>query len=516
MNDLSDKEDIMRKAIIALLAAVVLMGMLPLHSALAEDYWPTDNWRISTPEVQGMDSAILAQMYQDIAKSGKDINSITIIRNGYLVNEAYFYPYSKEYRHSINSGTKSFVSALAGIAMEEGKIGGMEDAVLSYFPGLNAANADARKQEMQIRHLMNMTTGFDWTIDRNESTNQMLQSADWTEHALGLPMKDEPGAAFNYCNGAAHILSSIIERATGKRLDVLLDEKMKPLGFRDLYWQTSPEGASTGYSGIYMYPDDAAKFGYLYLNKGNWNGTQIIPEKWVEESTKLQVAGGWTPLFPGYGYMWWISRFGGYAALGNGGNYIFVIPELKLVTVFTGGLFSGESMFYPGELMEKYVVPSIVSDSPLAENFASMQALEAEVDAVQNIPVAQAVKLPEMAGMISGKTIAVGDSIRYTVVFDEVAGELTYTYNDMLSFTAGLDNVYRVMDAANLFGGLADQNHRAIRAQWLDEKTLRIFSQDLEDGFEEITTVTFEGSVVTMNIKSNLYYETTMTGTLMD
>ncbi len=506
----------MKKALTALLLAVMLAGMQPLLQASAGEYWPDGAWRTATPESQGMDSAILADMYQAIAQSGKNINSITIIRNGYMVNEAFFYPYGKEYRHAINSSTKGFVSALAGIALDEGKIGSIEDAVLSYFPELDAANDDQQKQNMKIRNLLNMTTGFDWTIDNNVSTNQMLQSPNWTRFALGLPMKSEPGAEFNYCNGAAQIMSSVIQKAMGKRLDELAGEALKPLGIRDMYWMASPENASSGYSGIYMYPEDAAKFGYLYLRKGNWNGTQIVTEKWVEESTKLQATGGWTPLFPGYGYMWWMSRFGGYAALGFGGNYIFVIPELDLVAVFTGGLFSTDDLFYPGELMEKYVVPSAKADSPLEENPASLQALQSEVDAVQNPPVPQPAKLPETAGQINGKSIVIGDSTVFTMAFDKGGSEFTYTINGAFTFTVGLDNVYRIVDAGNLYGLLPEHNHRALRGGWLDEKTLQIIAHDLEDGFEETTTVTFENGQATINSKSNLYPEQTAIGTLKD
>jgi CubicO group peptidase (beta-lactamase class C family) len=506
----------MKKALTALLLAVMLTGMLPAFQAFADDYWPKDAWRTATPESQGMDSALLADMYQAIAQSGKSINSITIIRNGYLVNEAYFYPYGKEYRHAINSSTKGFVSALAGIALDEGKIGSINDAVLSYFPELGVANADQRKQSLMIRNLLNMTAGFDWTIDNNLSTDQMLQSPDWTRFTLDLPMKSEPGAEFYYCNGAAQIMSSVIQNATGKRLDELAGEKLKPLGIRDMYWITSPENATSGYSGIYMYPDDAAKFGYLYLNNGNWNGTQIVPEKWVEESTKLQATGGWTPLFPGYGYMWWMSRFGGYAALGFGGNYIFVIPELDLVAVFTGGLFSTDDLFYPGELMEKYVVPSVKSDSPLEENPDSAKALSQMLDVVQNPPAPQPAKMPEIVGQINGKTIVIGDSTTFTLAFDKDGSEFTYTINGAFTFTVGLDNVYRIVDAGNLYGLLPEHNHRALRGSWLDEKTLQIFAQDLEDGFEETTTVTFENGQATLNSKSNLYPEQTASGTLTD
>lgn len=476
----------------------------------ALDYWPKDTWRTSTPEEQGMDSKVLIEMLRAVEESGKSVNSVTIIRNGCLVHETYFYPYQKEYVHSLNSGTKSFVSAALGIAIDEGKIKSVEDPVLGYFPNWEIANVDQRKQDMKLKDLLSMSTGFDWEFNGNVSTNEMLQSDNWAKFTLDLPMKEEPGKTFNYCNGASQALCSAIKNATGKTPKELLAEKLRPLGFGDFYWESAPEQNSSGYSGIFMHPDDAAKFGYLYLGKGKWDGQQIIPEQWVEDSTKGQVKADWSPILPEYAYHWWVTRFGGYAAFGHGGNYIFVVPKLNLVAVFTGGLFDVSDMFYPGELMEKYIVPSIKSDSPLEADQAVADALSEAMNLAQNAPAPEPVSLPAMAAKVSGKPFVFENVGTYTLNFEESSGECTLTQDGQYTFEVGLDGICRLNDSP----GGAPVRHAAFTARWINDNTIEIVAQALEDGFVTTYTVGFEGNVVNLNIRSNLGQNDTLTGTI--
>lgn len=513
----------MKKRVIALMLVLLMAAGIsgcagPVNadseneSPIMQEYWPEDGWRTSTPEEQGMDSQVLADMVGSISDS---IDSVTIIRNGYLVNETYFYPYQKGFKHAMNSCTKSVLSALVGIAIEEGAINSIDDKVLDYFPDANIANNDARKQDMTVRDLLTMTTGLDWQVDGNVSTSEMTASPDWTKYALDLPMKDDPGTSFNYCNGAANIMSAILQNATGKTAAEYAAEKLAPLGMKDLFWSADPEGVSTGYSGIYMEPHDMAKFGYLYLNKGVWNGQQIIPQSWVEESTKQQVSGGWTPIFPGYGYMWWMSRFGGYAALGFGGNYIFVVPKKNLVVVFTGGIFNNQDLFKPGELMEQYIIPSVKSDKPLAPNPAAADALRAAVEAVGEPAAVPVDALPAIAAEISGKPLVVtggdGSSV-LTLTFEEASSEFTVASGSVIK-KAGLDNIYRISGEANAFG-VFPGSHKALKGVWLDENTLQVFEQDMEDGFETVFTIDFEGNAFNLNIKYNLGFEQNYEGTV--
>jgi CubicO group peptidase (beta-lactamase class C family) len=475
-----------------------------LVQADVQDYWPAGTWRTSAPEEQGMDSGMLADMINEINGISANINSITIIRHGYLVNETYFYPYQKGIMHSLNSCTKSVVSALVGIAVNEGRINSVNDKVLAYFPDQNIANIDERKQDMEIKDLLTMSTGLNWNITDNVSTFQMQKSGNWTGFVLDQPMKEEPGTAFNYCNGASQVLGSILQKATGKDLADLLPEKLK-IGIGESYWVSSPENVSSGCMGLYMQPDDMAKFGYLYLKNGNWNGQQLIPEKWIEASTKPQTKTDiWGPFFPEYGYQWWLSRFGGYAAMGTGGQFIFVVPEQDMVVVFTSGLFIGNRFLYPVELMENYILPSVKSDTPLENNKTTTDTLQKAIDTVQMAPAPRpAGVLPETAGRISGKTYLLDNSETITFWFNG-SSDCTVDFNSEYSVNVGLDNDFRLNDMGELAPWTQpENNHGAFAGRWLDEKTFQVDFHFLEEGFETVYTATFDDDRIVLKSMTN-------------
>jgi len=499
---------ILSTVIYAINFSVLTIGQKTKVETDAKAYWPAGDWRTSAPEEQGMDSTILADMIHTIKESGKRVNSVTVIRNGYLVNEVYFYPYQKGIKHSLNSCTKSVISALVGIAIEEGKIKSLEDNALEYFPGMEIDKNDDPKQKIKIKDLMTMSAGIKWDFTNNTSTNEMQQSTDWTRYYLDLPMEEEPGSTFNYCNGASHTLASILQKATGKDPADLLEEKLD-IGIGDMYWAKSPEQVSSGYSGIYMQPDDMAKFGYLYLRNGNWNGEQLIPEEWVAESTKPQIEGNWGPLLPQYGYMWWINRFGGYTAMGYGGQYIFVVPERDLVVVFTSGLFQGNDFFYPVEWMENYIIPSVKSDEPLESNQAAAEQLKKAVDNVQMAPAPQTAALPAIAETVSGKTYEMDNGETLTFWFDGVS-ECTADINSQHAVKAGLDQNFRINDVGNLTTGGVNDYHGAFRGCWLDENTLQVEFGLLEEGFETVYTARFEGDGIELRSVNNMSEDETV------
>lgn len=510
MNGPIAKEGKMKKKIIILVSAVLIIAAA-IGIFIYIENGGLSRWKTSTPEKQGMDPAILTKMFLDIEESGKSINSITIIRNGYLVNDTYFYPYKKGLQHSLNSCTKSVISALTGIVQEEGQID-INRNVLGCFSDISIVNSDKRKQNMKIQDLLTMTTGFEWEMTDNISTNQMLQSPDWAKFTLDLPMKEEPGLNFNYCNGAAEVMSAILTKATNQYAGNIAVEKFKPLGIRDFAWNANGN-INNGYSGLYMYPKDMAKFGYLYLKDGNWNGTQVISEAWVKESTTMHTKADWTPLLPGYGYMWWVTSFGGYTALGDGGNYIFVVPESNLVVVFTGGLFSTDDLFYPVELMNQYIIPSVKTNESTKFEPEAAESLKAELGRVQKAPAPEKVKpLPKIAAKLSGKPFVLEGSGVYTLFFKEGENEATLRQDFKYDFPVGLDGIFRITDASKVYGDSGVSYHRAIKGEWIDGDTFQIFDQSLEEGFETTYTFQFGNDQVLLTLKSNLGWEQTFSG----
>ncbi|NOR88978.1 MAG: serine hydrolase [Anaerolineales bacterium] len=352
----------------------------PAATHVAATYWPTAGWRSSTPEEQGMDSGLLSTMLGEILDKNYEIDSVTVVRNGTMVADVSIHPFNATSKHNIYSCTKSVVSALVGIAIDQGYIEGLQQPVLSFFPQRTIANRDANKEAMTLEHLLTMTTGFrcqDSYLYRWSGLNQMRESEDWVQVVLDLPMEGEPGERFEYCNGASHLLSGIIQETTGVSAnEYAMENFFGPLGISDVDWPSSPQGISVGYSELRMRPQDMAKIGLLYLNEGRWDGEQIVPSEWVNFSTSQFIS---ATLEDGYGYQWWVDDSGMYLALGYRGQFIFVIPEKEMVVVFTSSLEDND-FYVPQTLLNDFVIPAAVTSRTLPDNPEGVALLESIIE----------------------------------------------------------------------------------------------------------------------------------------
>jgi CubicO group peptidase (beta-lactamase class C family) len=345
-------------------------------------YWPTEGWKASTPEEQGMDSEILAEMFETIQAQNHGIDSVMVVRNGYIVADATVYPFRPSSRHVIHSCTKSIVSALIGIAIDEGYIASVDMPVLELFPDRTVANLDADKEAMTLEDVLMMATGLDCQdsyLYRWRGLGEMERSEDWVQYVLDLPMADPPGTRFEYCNGASFLLSAIIQETTGVSAEEFAEEHLfGTLGIADVMWPSSPQGISIGWGQMSMRPHDMAKLGYLYLNEGRWDGEQIVPMEWVAASTRKRIS---ATLQDGYGYQWWITDDGIYMALGYAGQFIFVVPQKALVVVFTSEL-EERDFYVPQELLYDFIIPAAESCMSLPANPDGVALLEAHVESL--------------------------------------------------------------------------------------------------------------------------------------
>jgi len=357
----------------------VCLFLLIGFTAAATDYWPTNGWRTSTPEEQGVDSKQLANLLERIKTQGNRIDSVTVIRNGYAVLDAYFYPFERDLKHNIYSVTKSFTSTLVGIALDRGEIKSVARPVLDFFPDRVVANLDDRKRAMTLEHLLTMRTGFDCADSyrhRWKGLWKMLNSPDWTQHVLDLPMRETPGQSFDYCNGASFLLSSILQTATKMRtFDYAKKHLFAPLGITDVAWPETPSGVTVGYGQMWLNPHDMAKLGWLFLNNGMWDGRQIVSPTWIKRATRPQVR---ATLFASYGYQWWHSASDYYMAVGYAGQFIFVLPKKNMVVVFTSDLVSRD-FYTPRNLLTEFVIPAARSETSLPANPEQQQRLRARV-----------------------------------------------------------------------------------------------------------------------------------------
>ena len=304
------------------------------------EYWPADGWRTSTPEEQGMDSELLVQACNFARQHELHIHSLLIIRHGYAVVDTYFHPFRPGIMHDLASCTKSFTATLIGIAIDKGFITSIKQPVIDFFPNNRAANINNLKKELTLEHLLMMTSGMACYNEPGEITlREMLQSPDWRQFVLDLPMIEPPGARFEYCSPGSHLLSAIVRETTGMSTMAFAQENLfGPLGINAV-WPEDPQGINHGWGDLHMTPRDMAKLGYLYLHNGQWGGRTIFSSQWVSAATtKHSIPPAGPSPIRGYDYQWWLFTPEIYYADGRGGQMIIVVPEADVVAVTTAGL----------------------------------------------------------------------------------------------------------------------------------------------------------------------------------
>ncbi len=308
-------------------------------------YWPTNGWQVTDPEKQNMDLNALNQITSYVQDSGRAVDSVIVVRHGYIVYEKYFRPpWNKDKVHDIHSCTKSVLGSLVGIAIQQGKIKSLNDKMVDYFPNRTIQNLDERKRSVTLLNLMTMKGGFDWaerTYPYSDPRNPMIQalrSNDTVQFVLDRPMATQPGTVWAYNGGYSQFFSAIITDKTGMNtLEFAKKNLFNLLGITKYIWQRDRQGIYNGGSGLFLTPRDMAKYGYLILNKGVWEGKQIIPADFVAESVKTQTI--FNTNF-GYGYeSWWtIPLDGYYYAAGIKGQRIYVMEKQDMVVVTTADL----------------------------------------------------------------------------------------------------------------------------------------------------------------------------------
>lgn len=322
-----------------------------------------DGLLTGTLDNSGLDKTLLNLMVQKIVDGTyPNVHSVLIIKDGKLVFEEYFYEYNKTKLHELRSATKSFVSALTGIAIDKGYIKSKSETVLSFFPDYTFKNLTEDKKQITIKNLLTNQSGLDCDVSNPKSEGNetvMNYSDDWLQYTFDLPMIDVPGGKGMYCSGNPITLGKIIERATKMPLSEFARQTLfKDLGIKNFKWNFKPDKSSAEtFCQVYLNSRDMAKLGLLYLNKGIWNDKQVISKEWIQESltkhTEIQGVN--------YGYLWWLKylevdgvKYQGKAAQGNGGQKIYIWEQQNMITVITGGNYNSQSP--SDELIQKYIL----------------------------------------------------------------------------------------------------------------------------------------------------------------
>ena len=492
-----------------LVAIITLAGFLtgscaasPTHQPDPE-FWPTQTWKSRTPEAQGMDSAMLAQMFETIEQEDINLHSLLIVRNGYLVAEAYWDPYGPEDTHTVQSITKSVVGSLVGIAIDQGLLDSVEQKMVELFPERTIQNLDEQKRSITLRNLLSMTPGLTCQ-DLSSAGQSMYRAEDWIQYLLDLPVSDPPGTRWIYCSGAAHLLSAILQDTIGTDARTFANTYLfKPLGIPEVQepdWAADPGGVTNGIAGLYLRPRDLAKYGYLYLKKGNWNGQQVVPVQWVEESTREQAYIGPDDYVGGldrrFGYMWSIFpdlKYYGY--LGMAGQELFVLPEKNMVIVFTASLSAGKEAVLL-RLVNDYIVPAVLSEDPLPTNPQAFSRLEALIQAAagSQLPVPA---LPQTALGITGKTFRLDPNPLgwkdMTFTFQPNSDTAVLSMSASPDLEIGLDNRYRLTETPG-------SRPVGLRGRWLAPDEFELDYIILGDFIESVGRFKFDGSQMTLTI----------------
>ena len=316
----------LRAALFSLVRLVVSVGL----PCAAQGASPLPR---SSPEEQGVASSAVLAFVEAANEKIDSLNSFMFVRHGHVIAEGWWAPYGPESPHSLYSLSKSFTSTAVGLAVAEGKLS-LDDEVLKFFPDDAPADPSKFLKSMRVRDLLRMSTG-------HQAEPPRPADKVWTKTFLEQPVAFKPGTHFLYNTSGTYMLSAIVQKATGQTLLEYLQPRLfEPLGIERPTWETSPQGVSTGGYGLSIRTEDIARFGQMLLQKGQWQGKQLVPAAWVEEATARQTSNGSNPQSDweqGYGYQFWRCRHGAYRGDGAFGQFCLVMPEQDAVIAITSG-----------------------------------------------------------------------------------------------------------------------------------------------------------------------------------
>lgn len=321
----------------------------------------------ATPESQGVSSDAILDFIQTADREVNSIHSFMLVRHGKVVAEAWWAPESPDKPHVLWSLSKSFTSTAVGLAIADGKLS-LDDRVVDFFPDDLPEDVSNNLKSMRIRDLLTMNAGhqdeLNWRAEKH-----------WAKAFLAHSVPHKPGTHFRYNTPATYMCSAVVQKVTGQTvLDYLTPRLFEPLGIEKPQWDESPQGESIGGYGLYLKTEDIAKFGQLLLQKGQWDGKQIVPAQWVEAATSKQVSNGSNPESDwdqGYGFQFWMCRHNAFRGDGKDGQFCVVLPELDAVIAITSntGNLQGEL-----NIVWDHLLPAF-HDGPIPENAAALEKL---------------------------------------------------------------------------------------------------------------------------------------------
>jgi len=357
----------------------------------------------SFPEAQGVSSQGIIDFLDAVAKSKHELHSMMFLRHGKVIAEGWWNPYKPEFRHTLYSTSKSFTATAIGFAVTEKKIS-VKDKVISFFPEDLPDTVSPFLSNLEIKDLLSMSAGMD-----PDPTFKVATSENWIKAFLSTPVLNEPGTKFLYNSVATYMLSAIVQKVTGEKVvDYLKPRLFEPLAIEGMDWEVDPKGINCGGWGLRLKTEDMAKFGEFFLQKGKWNGKQVLPESWIDEATTLKIyqapdapqskkdSSDW---MQGYCYQMWRCRHNCFRGDGAYGQYIIVMPDQDAVLAITAETGDMQDEI---NLVWQYLLPAIKNEK-LNEN-SSLSALLKQKLATLALPIPATGKNSPVLSKVSGKT----------------------------------------------------------------------------------------------------------------
>ena len=468
--------------------------------------WPTKVWAVSTPEEQGMQSGALARLVETVGKYPQD--SLLIVRHGKIVLDAYYAPYQPNIAHDLRSVTKSIVSTLTAIEIRNGQLDSVDHPVIDLFSDKPIQNIDDNKKAMTVQHMLDMTSGIEWTekaYTPDETVMRMYQAPDRTAFVLNQPMSGAPGAKFYYDSGNPYVLSALITKKTGQNaLDFAKKELFEPLGITSAKWgAVDAQGVTDGEAGLSLAPHDMARFGYLYLHNGMWEGKQIIPSSWVDRARtgKVDATSGFR-----YANLWWsLPEKEAYMARGRHSQLIMVLPKSDIVVAMTGAL--RDDQFYPRNRLIDDIVAAVKSDQPLPPDPVAQSLLAASIRQAAAERPSPLGETPELAKQISGRTYQLDSNILKVTTFVlnltdadpswAITTETGKAERPVGHFSGllGLDGIFRKSPPAAY--GI-----NATKGRWVNARSFMIERRILGHSEMQFWTLTFDANKVDIHFEN--------------
>ncbi|MDR1720207.1 MAG: beta-lactamase family protein [Dysgonamonadaceae bacterium] len=349
----------------------------------------------SIPEKEGVSSEGILKFVEALEQSsGDEFHSFILLRHGKVIAEGWWDPFKPELKQTIYSTSKTFTSTAIGFAVAENLLT-VDDKVVSFFPDLLPDTVCPYLEQMTVKNLLSMATGQEYESSRKVD--------NWEQAFLATPVKYEPGTVFSYNSMATYMLSAIIQKLTGQRvLDYLTPRLFEPLAIEGAEWELSPTGVNTGGWGLRIHTEDMAKLGQLYLQKGQWNGKQILPASWIAEATSAKILqkpeisdeqrsiDDWAQ---GYCYQIWRCRNNAFRADGAYGQYIIVMPDWDAVIAIQANVGNMQrEINYVWDIL----LPAMHPEA-LPENKVAAETLKQKLASLKIAPLAATTTIPASA-----------------------------------------------------------------------------------------------------------------------